>query len=775
MPDNAQQNQTTEDKAQTQSKKKRRWPKVLLVGVILLVVLVAAVIVAAPDYIVPRVVRWQASANLSAAWDGEVTIETIDFSYTEPTRLGGIAVTGRDGRTWLTVGEVVLTLDNWPGISPVLAEVAVRDVDATVYLENGRPVQEPKPLPESKGGESPYVDLRKVTVEDVNVTAQQNRWRQRLVMDSMTYSPGEGAIVKGLSGRGAGENNWLSIRRIASQPGQGGDEAPPSLTTGPIRLEDIAVASPEGAELLDVDHITVTLGRYDEERLVLKAVEVGDVTGTVPLEGGKFTAMSDLTPPTEPPTKEEQLEKRNEGPGVASFFDLQNVTVGKVTMTVEQGDWRQSGGIAGLTYTPTAGVAVKGIYGADAQGRRWVEVARVALEPMALESGGDDGPDAEGPSAEASSETGSATESGSAPSPNEPGDRSNAAPAPPRPAPLGRLVIEGPALTLYRQDGQLTFPQLAPPSPRPDKERSKPVKPGQLPTETPRGAPIPVDLRELTMQDIKVAIAGEGDPVVLFDARRAPMTCSPDGSRVTCKNMSGQLAEGRMDLDFSFNNPTDAPLTYEGKLILGEVSLPTLMKALGTEGVPEGKVDLMMVFSGFGARPKNFRCRAQTRMTEGHVGKLPILGPLIRFVGLGQPGAFDAYAYVTLREGVVTFREAKMANPYAAFEVQPGGTFDIETRTMDFYVMTALFNDIKKAAGDIPVLDFITTMGDKVAEAATRIHVKGKITDPPASWFVKEPVKDMAERTSGFIESVFKTGGKLGEGILKPIDELMGN
>jgi hypothetical protein len=773
MPDNAQQNQTPEDKAQTQSKKKRRWPKVLLVAVILSIGLVAAVIVAAPDYIVPRVVRWQASANLSAAWDGEVTIETIDFSYTEPTRLGGIAVTGRDGRTWLTVGEVVLTLDNWPGISPVLTEVAVRDVDATVYLENGRPVQEPKPLPETEGGESPYVDLRKVTVEDVNVTAQQNQWRQRLVLDSMTYSPGEGAIVKGLSGQGTGENNWLSIRRIASQPGQGGDEAPPSLATGPIRLEDIVVASPVGAALLDVDYITVTLGRYDEGRLVLKAVEVGDVTGTVPLEGGRFTAMSDLTPPTEPPTREEQIEAQNEGPGVASFFDLQNVTVGEVAMTVEQGDWRQSGGIAGLTYTPTAGVAVKGIYGADAQGRRWVEVARVALEPMPIETGDEGG--ATGASSDAPADSAAASDGETSSPPTRPDGGTNTPPVPPRPDPLGRLVIEGPALTLYRKDGQLTFPQLTPPSPKPDKEQSEPAKPGQLPTETPRGAPIPVDLRELAIHDIKVTVAGEGDPVVLFDARRAPMTCSPDGTRVTCKNLSGQIAQGRMDLDFSFNNPPDAPLSYEGKLILGEVSLPKLMEALGTQGVPKGKVDLMMVFSGFGTNPKNFRCQAQTRMIEGHVGKLPILGPLIRFVGLGHPGAFDAYAYVTLREGVVTFREAKMANPYAAFEVEPGGTFNIETQTMDFYVMTALFNDLKKAAGDIPVLDFITTMGDKVAEAATRIHVKGKVTEPPASWFVKEPIEDMAERTSGFIEGVFKTGGKLGEGILKPIDELMGN
>lgn len=153
----------------TAERKKRSWAARLRRVVLVLVAAVAFLAVAMQLWIVPAVVRWQLGEKLPEYWSGEATIGTIEFSWFGPTRLRGISLVDDRGRRWARIETVELTLRDFPGLHPVLSEVAVDGVDLRAHFDRGAcrlPLldfpDEPSPLRE-------YVDIRSVVVRNVSV------------------------------------------------------------------------------------------------------------------------------------------------------------------------------------------------------------------------------------------------------------------------------------------------------------------------------------------------------------------------------------------------------------------------------------------------------------------------------------------------------------------------------------------------------------------------------------------------------------------------------
>lgn len=148
---------------------KSRWPKriVKVLGIVVLAVVVLAV--AAKYWIVPAVARRQVGKQLAKYWDGTAEIESIDFGFFGPTRVKGLKIKDRQGRTWLSVGSVELVLEGWPGFSPVLTGIKVQSVQGTAHFDAGRCEPPLREFPKESKEPSKYVDLHEIAVNGVRL------------------------------------------------------------------------------------------------------------------------------------------------------------------------------------------------------------------------------------------------------------------------------------------------------------------------------------------------------------------------------------------------------------------------------------------------------------------------------------------------------------------------------------------------------------------------------------------------------------------------------
>ena len=155
----------------TESKTGRRGRRWRIVGAVAGVLLVA--ILLAKYAVIPAVIRSQAQSALAEYWDGTLTIENIDFRFFGPVRLEGVQLLDSSGRSWLEVGDLSLTLRDWPGVHPVLTGVSARKVRLRACFTNGV-CTVPLSLPQGGGGSSNgdgYVDLTTLRIQDIILTA----------------------------------------------------------------------------------------------------------------------------------------------------------------------------------------------------------------------------------------------------------------------------------------------------------------------------------------------------------------------------------------------------------------------------------------------------------------------------------------------------------------------------------------------------------------------------------------------------------------------------
>jgi len=131
-------------------------------------------------------------------------------------------------------------------------------------------------------------------------------------------------------------------------------------------------------------------------------------------------------------------------------------------------------------------------------------------------------------------------------------------------------------------------------------------------------------------------------------------------------------------------------------------------------------------------------------------------------------GVSDLSAAVNLSRGVVTIRRARVANPISALEIEPGGTINLLTRELNFYVFGVSLNVLRDVLLDIPVANLLVNLKDKLV----RLHVEGPWTAPTDKLIRKEPVGDVAAGTMDFFRGVAKAGGQLTSDVLKGIGEL---
>jgi hypothetical protein len=114
-------------------------------------------------------------------------------------------------------------------------------------------------------------------------------------------------------------------------------------------------------------------------------------------------------------------------------------------------------------------------------------------------------------------------------------------------------------------------------------------------------------------------------------------------------------------------------------------------------------------------------------------------------------------------------KSAHISNPVSAIQAEPGGTINMQTGYLDFYVIAVPIPLVSNIIENLPVADIIFNLKDKL----TRLYVKGHWSSPPSQLITKTPVKDIEEGTVGFLQDVVRNGGQLGQGMFRGFKSIL--
>lgn len=283
----------------------------------------------------------------------------------------------------------------------------------------------------------------------------------------------------------------------------------------------------------------------------------------------------------------------------------------------------------------------------------------------------------------------------------------------------------------------------------------------------------PIDIgKMLALERIRVESitvnAVDGDNTTEVFKSDGPLVMEGTPEKLVLDTYNARLAEGRLAARLTLHNPADKPLRQEGRLELRTVFLGKMLRDLGTGvDMKNTRLDLLTTFEGEKMSPQETRSEGNVHLKDAHMGSVPVLTKVMSFFNLADPGNFEANAEYRTDGYLVTFDDGRMANSLSAFKVEPGGTVDLDKRTVDLYVVGAMFSEVESFLNDIPVVNILAGATKKLAENTTRVQVKGHFDDPPSQLLTKQPLKDLAEGTVGFFKTAVEGGGQLGNDILK--------
>ena len=161
--------------------------------------------------------------------------------------------------------------------------------------------------------------------------------------------------------------------------------------------------------------------------------------------------------------------------------------------------------------------------------------------------------------------------------------------------------------------------------------------------------------------------------------------------------------------------------------------------------------------------------RGTLLLVDADVWLVPVLSDVLRAIDISA----DVVALSDVRmdfetsDAVVTLKRLELANRISALRAEPGGTINLATGEVDLHVVTAPLKEVSDVLARVPVVSLFVDLGDKL----TRLHVTGR-------WDVEDEIKirkkplDVVEGPAEFFVGVARTGGDLGKGLGKGLEEL---
>jgi hypothetical protein len=237
--------------------------------------------------------------------------------------------------------------------------------------------------------------------------------------------------------------------------------------------------------------------------------------------------------------------------------------------------------------------------------------------------------------------------------------------------------------------------------------------------------------------------------------------------------LSAQSCNGQVKAAATVNVLADGTLRYRGRVDAEKFSFDELPKVLsGVQRTRKGTLQLAYAFDGYTRTPGGPAQRGYVCLNDADLADVPLLTALFRLMGLTQLDALqatDVEATFTMKGLVATVSQARLANPVAAIDVEPGGQVDIGTRHLDLYAIAAPIKQIQDFLGSIPLVSLVVRLKDKL----TRVHIRGDWDAPPASLLSKQPLNDIGEGTVGFLRGAASTGGHFSKSLFKEFGDIL--
>ncbi|MFP4106512.1 MAG: hypothetical protein ACLFVU_10535 [Phycisphaerae bacterium] len=260
-----------------------------------------------------------------------------------------------------------------------------------------------------------------------------------------------------------------------------------------------------------------------------------------------------------------------------------------------------------------------------------------------------------------------------------------------------------------------------------------------------------VRLRQLTLAT---------DNGILVDDVSMLVHFTKDSAQITPDSASVEFAGGRMAfmgrLVMEVDKPFQASLFLNGS----RISMRKLTTTLGwSDPVKRGSMSFR-----YSCNIKNFDANtadgeAVVFMEEVDTVSVPLLKELFQFVGVPVKELTLSDVHVAAKQSgsVLTIQEGKAANTLSALYVEKGGTVDVNSQVLNFYVVGVPLKDTRDLLLRIPLVNLLVQLKDRLV----RLRVKGEWSKPPAQLISKQPVEDVATGALNFLKGVAKTGGDI--------------
>jgi hypothetical protein len=243
-------------------------------------------------------------------------------------------------------------------------------------------------------------------------------------------------------------------------------------------------------------------------------------------------------------------------------------------------------------------------------------------------------------------------------------------------------------------------------------------------------------------------------------------TVRHDGTRCDFEDITAAAYGGQIDSSFYVTlNPGGAP-TFGGQFQVENIDFKQLTSTLlGPEKKAKGTLMFKYSFTEDTGDLQNLQGSGQLLLNDAQMYVLPLTANIFRALGLEDltgSRLSDVHAAFQTTGTEVTLDSTHLANRLLAIQVEPGGTINLQSGNLDFYVIGVPFKGIDTLTRQLPVVRLFVNLKDKLV----RLRVKGHWSDPRDKLITKQPVEDVGQATLGFFADVIKEGGQFGKAVL---------
>ena len=238
--------------------------------------------------------------------------------------------------------------------------------------------------------------------------------------------------------------------------------------------------------------------------------------------------------------------------------------------------------------------------------------------------------------------------------------------------------------------------------------------------------------------------------------------------------VSGTICQGPVKGSISAEIKQKKSLVFSGQFAAEKVNFKELSSFFSDPNSKTAKSTLEVTYS-FASESydlQKLKGSGQIILNDADITVVPVIPFLFNSLGLSRLDPVklsDAECTFDTIGPILKIKSAHISNPVSAILAEPGGTINIQTGYLDFYVVAVPIPLVSNIIKDLPVADIIFNLKDKL----TRLYVKGHWSSPPSKLITKTPVKDIKEGTVGFLQDVVKNGGYFGHEMLSGFKSLL--